>query len=85
MMHYLVSVTSKGVLFRTMAPKPKFVAIYENVKQWKARRPQEAFSVVFSSSIDWPEDETDDLDIIELADRLRGNNVSGRNPNFETL
>ena len=84
-MHYNVRVSSEGVVFQTMEPKPKFVGLYKNIEDWKARRPENAFSVVFSSSIDHPEDETDDPDIIELADRLRGNNVGGRNPNFETL
>lgn len=42
-------------------------------------------SLVCSSSLDWPEDETDNLDIIELADMIRGNNVSGRNPEFNTF
>jgi len=41
--------------------------------------------MVCSSSLDWPEDYTDDLDIIELADMIRGNNVSGRNPEFKSF
>lgn len=41
--------------------------------------------VICSSSLDWPEDETNDLDIIELADMIRGNNVSGRNPDFKSF
>ena len=40
---------------------------------------------MFKSSIDWPEDETSDNDIIHLADMLRGNNVSGLNPEFHIL
>jgi hypothetical protein len=85
-MHYHVKVTSEGVVFQTMAARdPKHIGTYTSVADWKNRRPPDAFSVVFSSSIDWPEDQTKDLDIIELADRLRGNNVSGRNPDFETL
>lgn len=36
-----------------------------------------------SSGLDWPEDETDDPDIILMCDLVRGNNVSGRNPEFK--
>jgi hypothetical protein len=41
--------------------------------------------VAMSSSLDWPEEQTDDINIIELADMIRGNNVSGRNPEFNSF
>ena len=36
-----------------------------------------------SSSLDWPEDYTSESDLILMCDLIRGNNVSGRNPNFK--
>ena len=42
-------------------------------------------SFMCSSSIDWPEDYTSDPEIIYLCDLIRGNNVSGKNPEFNEL
>lgn len=41
--------------------------------------------VFCSSSLDWPEDHSTDKDLIYLCDLIRGNNVSGRNPEFNTI
>lgn len=38
--------------------------------------------VYCSSSMDWPEDSTDNAELVYLCDLVRGNNVSGRNPEF---
>ena len=50
----------------------KFADIYE-----------EYGTIQCSSSLDWPEDYTSDSDLILMCDLIRGNNVSGRNPNFK--
>lgn len=42
-------------------------------------------SFLCSSSLDWPEDHTDNPDIIYLCDIIRGNNVSGKNPEFKFI
>ena len=36
-----------------------------------------------SSSLDHPDEYTDNEDVILMCDLIRGNNVSGKNPNFE--
>lgn len=42
-------------------------------------------SFMCSSTMDWPEDYTDDPNLIYLCDLVRGNNVSGENPDFDGL
>ena len=38
-----------------------------------------------SSTMDWPNDVTDDNHLIYLCDLVRGNNVSGQNPKFRVI
>ncbi len=45
----------------------------------------ESVHVLCSSSLDWPEEYTDVPEIILLADLIRGNNVSGDNPEFTQI
>jgi hypothetical protein len=62
------------------------IETYVSVQDFVDRVPEDLEgSMVCSSSLDWPEDYTNDLDIIELADMIRGNNVSGRNPKFKSF
>ena len=79
---YYMTVTPKGV---KLTNDKTVIGVYANIKDWKKNRPSYEFSVCFSSSIDWPEDTTSNPDIIDLADKLRGNNVGGNNPKFEVI
>ena len=44
---------------------------------------EEYGSLQSSSSLDWPEDVTKESDLILMCDLIRGNNVSGRNPDYK--
>lgn len=77
-----MTVTTKGV---ELSHDKKVMGVYKDIQDWKDNRPPEAMRICFSSTIDWPEDVTDNPDIIDLADKLRGNNVGGNNPKFETI
>ena len=57
---------------------------FTSVQHWKDEAPRIG-NAQCSSSLDWPEDVTDNPDLIELADLIRGNNVSGRNEAFNRL
>ena len=68
------------------APEGKLIGLWRSVKDFRENKPEleEDIDIMCSSTMDWPEDCTSDIDLIELADRIRGNNVSGRNPKFRT-
>lgn len=70
----------------TKSPEGKLIGLYRSVKDYHDNPPdlEKGLDVMCSSSLDWPEDVTSDINVIELADRIRGNNVSGRNPLFVT-
>jgi hypothetical protein len=80
------TITSKGLV---LTLEKKKVGTFVSVQDFVTRIPDvdlpKTATLVCSSSLDWPEDQTKDLDIIELADMIRGNNVSGRNPEFKSF
>lgn len=80
-MQPFLSCTTEGVTLRDS--NDTIHGPFVSVDDWKARAPALGNHVLCSSSMDHPDESTDDQDIILLADLLRGNNVSGKNPEFK--
>ena len=73
--HLLVTCEGDGVALEVRTKSDfynKFVPLWEKYGTLQS-----------SSSLDFPEDYTSDSNLILMCDIIRGNNVSGRNPDFK--